>query len=244
MAYDNYNAYPKKNPGVERESAAGSAPKRIGMGDSLESRTIDAIRDTLTDMSRLKSDRADYQRAYMAERDDTNKSGTTTATRKATGRSRVVDSSVQDTIESVMPDMMNIFYGGKDVLEVTPRETPEDEIKAKFMTEKANFDIQKQNEGFKLIYQFVKDALMFKQGVIKYYWEKKTVTESFASEGLTYQELTDVLADDDFIVKRENIKLIDQDGKEKDDVTFDELDANGFEGPRARIKASVTKSPI
>jgi hypothetical protein len=217
MAYDSKNAYPKNAPGIERESAVDKVPDSKGPPEGLEARTLDKIRNTITDMSSLRSERAEFQNSYLSVKED----------KLPKGRSHVTDTTSQDTVETVMPVLMSIFYGGKNVLEVEPRENEEDEFKAKYMEEKANFDIQKQNEGYKLIYQFLKDSLMFKMGVVKYHWLKKNKTKPFSAERLTHDELMGVLADEDFIVKESDIKPVGADGKTNDNVTHEQLMSSG-----------------
>ena len=218
MSYDNKNHYPKDTTDVDREDASGTGPYKVeeGSKEELKDRVLNALKACQTDMTKLKTDRKKYMKSYLA----------INTGKELKGRSQVMDSTSQDTIESVMPDMMRIFYGGKDVLEIQPREK-EDVPKAKLMTEKVNFDIQKQNEGFKLIYQFLKDALMFKMGVVKYHWDKRIVKESLNLKGLSHEELMLMQGETDIVIKKVTVR--DGDGKEPGDtVTHEALMDAGY----------------
>lgn len=104
------------------------------------------------------------------------------------GRSQVVMSDVADTIEWVMPSLMKIFYGGHKVLQLNPVEI-EDEEKAPVMEEKVNFDIQKGLNGYLLMHDWFKDALLGKYSVVKYWWEKGTKKKHMDFSNVTGDEL-------------------------------------------------------
>ena len=173
MSYDNKDIYPSPSK-LQNPESSGSA--NIEEGD-LTTRALEYLKTCLIDMQTLQTDRAALDKAYKAQEQGD----------EAEGRSKVVMSDVQDTVESLMPSLMRIFYGGTDVLNIKPQGL-EDEQKAKLMEEKVNFDIQKGLNGFKLLYTFIKDALLFKLGVIKYYWlnEKKYTKREW--KNLTHEE--------------------------------------------------------
>src|SRR3990170_1855219 len=172
-SYDNQDKYPAPGKNKNPESP-GSA--QVEEGD-LTSRSLEYLKNCRVDMQTLQNDRAELDKAYKAQEQGD----------EAEGRSKVVMSDVQDTVESLMPSLMRIFYGGTDVLNIKPQGI-EDEQKAKLMEEKVNFDIQKGLNGFKLLYTFIKDAHLFKMGVIKYYWlnEKKYTKKEW--KNLSHQE--------------------------------------------------------
>ena len=59
------------------------------------------------------------------------------------GRSSFVTSDVADTIEWILPTLMQLFTGGTEVASALPQ-GPEDEESAKAMTKKINFDFMQQ----------------------------------------------------------------------------------------------------
>lgn len=108
------------------------------------------------------------------------------------GRSQVVMTDVADTIEWVMPSLMRIFYGSEDIVKLNP-EGPEDEEKAKLMEQKVNYDFQRGINGFGVLHDFFKDALLQKKGVVKYRWEKKASLKTKEYSGLSDIEFTSIL---------------------------------------------------
>lgn len=103
------------------------------------------------------------------------------------GRSSVVSRDVSDTIEWILPSLLRIFASGDKVVEFLPT-GKEDEAFAEQATDYANW-IMEQNEGFLLQYNWIKDALLQRNGVIKVTWEKETEVCTDTREGLSDDEL-------------------------------------------------------
>jgi hypothetical protein len=101
------------------------------------------------------------------------------------GRSRAVSTDVADTIEGLMPHLMDIFAGSNEVVRFEPV-GPEDEAAAAQETDYVNHVFMQQNPGFMILYSFIKDALLSKVGVVKVWWEER---EEESRE--TYYDLTD-----------------------------------------------------
>jgi hypothetical protein len=101
------------------------------------------------------------------------------------GRSRAVSSDVADTIEGLMPSLMDIFAGSDEVVRFEPV-GPEDEQAAQQETDYVNHVFMQNNPGFMLLYGFIKDALLSKVGIVKIFWD-----ESQEEHRETYYDLTD-----------------------------------------------------
>jgi hypothetical protein len=101
------------------------------------------------------------------------------------GRSRAVSTDVADTIEGLMPSLMEIFCGGDEVVRFDPV-GPEDVGAAEQETDYVNHVFMQANPGFLILYSFVKDALLSKVGVVKVWWEERT-----REERETYYDLPD-----------------------------------------------------
>ena len=89
------------------------------------------------------------------------------------GRSQIVDTTVFETVEWVLPAIMDHFdeANGNPTYEPVG---PEDEAAAEGMTNLVRYQFWRQNEGELELAIAVKDALMYHPGgVIKYWWEKK-----------------------------------------------------------------------
>ena len=115
------------------------------------------------------------------------------------GRSEIVTTDVRDTIEYIMPSLMRIFTTHSNIAEFEPQ-GPEDVKMAKQATEYVNYVFNKQNNGFKILYDAFKDALISKTGVIKHFWEEKKEVSHETYENLTEIEYQSILANDDLEV--------------------------------------------
>lgn len=86
------------------------------------------------------------------------------------GRSNVISSDVFDTIEGMLPDLVEVFVSSDKAVVFDPVEK-NDEEGAKQATHACNHVFYKQNNGFLLLYTAAKDALMLRTGGFKWYWE-------------------------------------------------------------------------
>lgn len=100
-------------------------------------------------------------------------------------RSKAVSSDVADTVEGLMPSLMEIFASGDDVVEFDPV-GPEDDEAAQQETDYVNHVFWHKNHGFLTLYTFLKDGLLQKNGVVKVWWETKEEEETE-----TYLDLDD-----------------------------------------------------
>jgi hypothetical protein len=111
------------------------------------------------------------------------------------GRSSAVSSDVADTIESIMPSLMEIFAAGDEIVKFNPV-GPEDEEAAAQETDYVNHVFYQDNPGFLLLYTFFKDALLQKTGIFKFWWEVSDKKERETYEGQP-TEVYEVLAGQD-----------------------------------------------
>jgi len=115
------------------------------------------------------------------------------------GRSEIVTTDVRDTIEYIMPSLMRIFTTHNNVAEFEPQ-GPEDVEMAQQATDYVNYVFNKQNNGFKVLYDVFKDALISKTGVIKHFWEEKKEVSTETYTNLTEIEYQSILVNDDLEV--------------------------------------------
>lgn len=100
-------------------------------------------------------------------------------------RSQAVSSDVADTVEGLMPSLIEIFASGDDVAAFEPV-GQEDEDAAQQETDYINHVFWHRNPGFLVMYNFLKDALIQKNGIVKVWWEE---TEDEEEE--TYTDIPD-----------------------------------------------------
>jgi hypothetical protein len=112
------------------------------------------------------------------------------------GRSQVVSTEVSDTIEAIMPNLMRVFTANDQYVRFNAR-TADDVERAEQISDYVNYVINHDNEGYKLLYNWFKDALLFRLGVVKYYYdEQESVTEE-EYENLNETELAALMANPD-----------------------------------------------
>ena len=115
------------------------------------------------------------------------------------GRSQVVDRSVMDTIEWIMPSLMRIFMGGDEIGKFEPA-GPEDEKDAQRDTDVCNWYLQNRGDFFSQTAATLKDALLLKNGYMVGVWQKKydTMTESYT--GMSDEEAAMLMEDPEVTV--------------------------------------------
>jgi hypothetical protein len=91
-------------------------------------------------------------------------------------RSQVVSTDIADAVETILPDLVEIFTGGDDVAAFIPQ-GQEDEEQAQQETDYVLHVIFNENDGWLAFYTMFKDALLLKTGLIKFWWEDTEETE-------------------------------------------------------------------
>jgi len=113
------------------------------------------------------------------------------------GRSQVVDRSVRDTIQLMLPQIMRIFFGSERVVEYQPR-FPEDVANAEQASDFVNHVVLGQdNPAFSTFHSIFKDALIKRVGIAKVDWERIEEVEHEEYTGLDDLALKALLSDPD-----------------------------------------------
>lgn len=120
------------------------------------------------------------------------------------GESQVVSTDVADTVEGILPSILRIFTASDDAVRFDPN-GPEDEEMAAQQTEVANYIFYRQNNGFLVLYEWFKDALIQKNGIVKYWWEQRKDRAKESYVGLTEGEYQ-MLLDGDGLAEIEELK--------------------------------------
>ncbi|RSE91211.1 portal protein [Achromobacter aegrifaciens] len=121
------------------------------------------------------------------------------------GRSQVVSWDVFETIESVLPDLLEIFLAGDNIGEFEPT-GPEDEAAAMQATDYINHLVRKQNPGFLVFNTWFKDALLAKLGIVRAYWNAADSVKKERYHGLTEEQLT-------MLLDAEGVEIVAQEGR-------------------------------
>ncbi|MES2040464.1 MAG: hypothetical protein V4495_21810 [Pseudomonadota bacterium] len=130
------------------------------------------------------------------------------------GRSSVVSTDVRDTIESMLPQLMVTFCGGDSIVEFEPQ-NPDDEARAKAATEYINYLFFKKNNGHKIAYVWMKDALLQKNGIVKVWWDTRFEETKEEYKGLSQIELAQILDDPEIEVIAQQAYPDEDDAKQR-----------------------------
>ena len=125
------------------------------------------------------------------------------------GRSAVVSTDVADAIEWIMPEVMEQLSKFDEIVTFDPHSAKDEDQAA--LESKYVYDIlMKQNDGFLVLHQAIKDALLQKNGIIKVWYDVDTVRSVKRFTGLTQQELEYIERDTQYEIT-ELSEEIDQD---------------------------------
>lgn len=123
-----------------------------------------------------------YLKAYLGE-----KSGDFAA---IPNQSSVVSTDIADVVEADMPSLARIFLGSGDIVTFTPNTDNEAEIaEAEEKTKYVNWVIRNQPNSFQILHNWMKDAEIQKNGVVKYFIEEQKEVEEVEYTGVDGAEI-------------------------------------------------------
>ena len=123
------------------------------------------------------------------------------------GRSQIVTGEVAEVVDGALPQIMKVFTSSNKAVEFEPVNEGDGAL-AEQMTAYANHIFYKDNNGFEIMHDWFKDALLQKVGVVKAYWNDKKNTTKEKYQNLTEDELTMIMQD-------EQVEIIEQDQVEE-----------------------------
>lgn len=110
------------------------------------------------------------------------------------GRSQIVTGEVAEVVDGALPQLLRIFTTSDELARFEPK-FPGDEEGAKQATELVNLAFFQDNPGVILMHDWFKDALLQKNGIVKYWWEEAEDPTKEEYKGLNAEELTLMFAD-------------------------------------------------
>jgi len=132
------------------------------------------------------------------------------------GWSTIVSSDVQDTVEWILPALLEIFSASDEAVNFEP--TSEEDVKgAQQATDACNYVFHKQNNGFMNMYTLFKDALLVKNGAVHWRKHEQTSVKSQPYKALTEEQIV-MLVDES---KGEIERASDPYQDEADQTVFD-----------------------
>ena len=118
------------------------------------------------------------------------------------GFSQVVTRDVLETVEGILPDLMKIFASGDMVVEfdaIGPADEEQVEIEGRYI----NHLFMNRGNGYKVLYEWFKDALLMKNSIIKVGWDSTEQVQFRDYAMLTeaeYKVLEDGESDDEMYI--------------------------------------------
>jgi len=89
------------------------------------------------------------------------------------GRSTAIDSTLSDAVDTVMPDIMEVFFGGDDVV-TFDADGEGDEDSARQESDVVGQVVFGQNDAFRAFHDAIQDGLVNRRGVWHWWWEEET----------------------------------------------------------------------
>lgn len=111
------------------------------------------------------------------------------------GRSQVRTSEVFNTVEWLLPSLLQIFTSSDKAVEFEP-ERPSDEEGAKQSTTACNYVFNRQNSGPMILYTYFKDALLAGNGYTEVYYDKSNRKRKERYQGLSREQLIELVNTD------------------------------------------------
>ena len=128
------------------------------------------------------------------------------------GSSAVVTGETAEVVDGALPQLMRVFTSNEDAVQFEPVKDG-DEPFAEQASDMANWVFYKDNDGFLIMHNWFKDALLQKVGVVKAYWEEKKDITKEKYENLSDDELAMLMSDGEWeIVKQKTETIIGADG--------------------------------
>tara|TARA_R110000744_G_scaffold90777_1_gene176269 strand:- start:19 stop:2235 length:2217 start_codon:yes stop_codon:yes gene_type:complete len=128
------------------------------------------------------------------------------------GRSSIVTGEVAEVVDGALPQVMKVFTTNAKAVEFEPVNEGDGPL-AEQITAYVNHIFYKDNNGFEIMHDWFKDALLQKVGVVKAYWNDKKDTTIEKYENLTEDELAMLMQDEEVeVVSQEEVEeIIEQD---------------------------------
>jgi len=144
------------------------------------------------------------------------------------GRSQVVSTDVADTIESILPNLLRVFTASDNVVRCDPV-TAEDVPLAEQASAYLNHVFYKDNNGFQLLYNFFKDALIEKNGFLKIYYDESEKVEFETYKNLSKAEKDSLMDSKDEIEIVDEEEMEDESAKEDFEKLLEQYEAQGVD---------------
>ena len=131
------------------------------------------------------------------------------------GKSSIVTGEVAEVVDGAMPQIMRVFTSSDDAVQFEAVNQGDEPI-AEQATVYVNHIFYKDNNGFEIMHDWFKDALLQKVGVVKAYWNDETDTTTEKYYGLNDDELMMIMQDEEVEIVEQNTTIVQE-------AVFDEM---------------------
>lgn len=151
------------------------------------------------------------------------------------GKSQIVTGEVAEVVDGALPQLIRVFTSTDGVVEFQPVNDG-DEPFAQQATEYCNWVFYRDNDGFLILHNWFKDALLQKTGVVKAYWDEKIDVTKEKYESLSDDDLVMLLQDDE-------LEVVEQETEEEIDEITDPITGQVFQNVKREhyVKVKRTK---
>lgn len=112
------------------------------------------------------------------------------------GRSKVVSRDVRAAVKKVLPSVMRTILGNDKIVEYEPVGEG-DEEKAEQATDYVNYVVFPESGGYEAVQDGINDALKLKNGIIRWWYDKRIKVSVSRHTGLPEDELVQLVQDDE-----------------------------------------------
>jgi len=151
--------------------------------------------------------------------------------------SSVVSTDIADVVEADMPSLARIFMGSGDIIRFEPNTENEEEVQeAEDKTKYVNWVIRNQPESFKMLHDWLKDAEIQKNGIVKYFVDDSKSVEEHKFKNINKDELSETKES----LEGKNISKVEISGQEENEDGSFNLD---FKVTRKQQKICIINIP-
>jgi len=150
------------------------------------------------------------------------------------GKSQIVTGEVAEVVDGALPQLIRVFTSTDGVVEFQPVNDG-DEPFAQQATEYCNWVFYRDNDGFLILHNWFKDALLQKTGIVKAYWDEKIDVTKESYEDLTDDQLIMLMQDED-------LEVVEQETEEEINEVTDPMTGQIFQNITREHKVKVKRT--
>ena len=150
------------------------------------------------------------------------------------GKSQIVTGEVAEVVDGALPQLIRVFTSTDGVVEFQPVNDG-DEHFAQQATEYCNWVFYRDNDGFLILHNWFKDALLQKTGIVKAYWDEKIDVTKESYENLSDDDLMMLMQDED-------LEVVAQETEEEINEVTDPMTGQVFQNVTREHKVKVKRT--